>query len=142
MTEQGSVDIAVVALGVVNIIWLLDVQYAANLERNIILYGKLEAKGCVLEYRGVRRVLTSGVGGASVMDVECNNNVLVVKVMGGDRKTPITSRESMMAVINSPEYESNSGVQSGTLMEFHRRLGIYVSILSSRWRKTRRRLSS
>ena len=29
----------------------------------------------------------------------------------------------MMAVINSPEYESDSDVQFGTLMHFHRRLG-------------------
>ena len=36
VTKQGSVDINVVALGVVNTIRLLDVQYAANLERNII----------------------------------------------------------------------------------------------------------
>ena len=45
VTKQGSVDIAVVALGVVNTIRLLDVQYAANLERNIISYGKLKARG-------------------------------------------------------------------------------------------------
>ena len=51
MTKQGSVDIAFVALGVVNTIRLLDVQYTVNLERDFILYGKLEAKGCVLEYR-------------------------------------------------------------------------------------------
>ena len=45
------------------------------------------------------------------MDVDCNNNELVVKVMGGDTKTSSTSREAMMAVINSPEYESDSDVR-------------------------------
>ena len=49
---------------------LLDVQYAENLERNILSYGKLEAKGCILEYRGAKRVSTSGIGGALVMNVE------------------------------------------------------------------------
>ncbi|CAI5727351.1 unnamed protein product [Peronospora destructor] len=123
ITKQGSVNIEVVALGVVNTIQLLDVQYAANLERNIISYGKLEAKGCVLEYRRGRRVLTSGVGGAPVMDVDCNNNVLVVEVMGPNNKVSSSPREAMMAVLNSHEYESDSDVQSGTLMHFHRRLG-------------------
>ena len=100
MSKRGSVDIKVVALGTVNTIRLLDVQYAANLERNIISYGKLEAKGCVLKYRGWRRVLTSGVRGAPVMDVDCNNNVLVVKVMGGNNKASSTSQEAMMTVLN------------------------------------------
>ena len=34
-----------------------------------------------------------------------------------------TPQEGMMAVLNSPEYESESDVQCGTLMQFHRRLG-------------------
>ena len=123
VTKQESVGITVVALGVVNTIRLLDVQYAMILERNIILYGKLESKGCVIEYRGGRRVLTSGVGGASVMNVDCINNGLVVKVMGGDNKTSGSSLEAMMALVNSTEYVSVSDVQSGILMEFHRRLG-------------------
>lgn len=50
VTKRGSVNIEVVALGIVNTILLLDVQYAANLERNIISYGNLEAKGCLLQY--------------------------------------------------------------------------------------------
>ena len=68
-------------------------------------------------------MLTSRVGGEPVMDVDCNNNVSVVNAMGDDNKTSSTSREAMMAVINSPEYESDSDVQSGNLMEFHRGLG-------------------
>uniref|UniRef100_A0AAV1TA42 Retrovirus-related Pol polyprotein from transposon TNT 1-94-like beta-barrel domain-containing protein n=1 Tax=Peronospora matthiolae TaxID=2874970 RepID=A0AAV1TA42_9STRA len=56
ITLQGTVDIQVVALEVVNTVRLLNVQYAENLERNILSYGLLEAKGCVLEYRGGRRV--------------------------------------------------------------------------------------
>ena len=43
--------------------------------------------------------MTSVVGGVPVMDVDCHNKVLVVKVMGGDTKTSSTSQEAMMAVI-------------------------------------------
>ena len=52
ITKQGSAMIRVKALGVTKNIRLLDVQYASNLGRNIISFGKLEKKGCVLEYRG------------------------------------------------------------------------------------------
>ena len=82
---------------------LLDIQYAENLERNILSYGKLEAKGCVLEYQGGKRVLTSGIGGASAMDVERCNNVLVNAVKNHRNVTDDTSREAMMAVFNSPD---------------------------------------
>ncbi|CAI5723649.1 unnamed protein product [Peronospora farinosa] len=134
VTKQGSVDIKVVALGVMKTIRLLEVQYAAcppiglwmrpvNLERNIISYGKLEAKGCVLEYRGGGRVLTSGSKGAPIMNVDRINNVLVVKVLGHRAKVMGMSKEIMVAAINSTEYESDSDVQRGTLMHFHRRLG-------------------
>ncbi|CAI5703653.1 unnamed protein product [Peronospora effusa] len=123
ITKQGSVNIEVLALGVVNTIRLLDVQYSANLERNIISYGTLEAKVCVLEYRGGKRVLTSGFGGAPIMDVDCSNNVLVVAVTGPCNKTSHLPPREMTAAINSPEYNSDSDVQSGTLMQFHRRLG-------------------
>ena len=92
MINQGNVDIEVVALGVVNTIRFLDVQYAASFERNIISYGKLKAEGWVLEYREGRRVLTSVIEGVSVMDVDCNNNVFVVTVMTPNAKVSSTSR--------------------------------------------------
>ena len=41
ITQQGTVDIQVFALGVVNIVRLLNVQYAENLERIILSYGLL-----------------------------------------------------------------------------------------------------
>ena len=83
---------------------LLDVRYAENLERNILSYRKLEAKGCVLDYRGGKRVLTAGIGGVPVMDVERCNNVLVVAVQNHRKGTIDTSREGMMAVFNIHEY--------------------------------------
>ena len=68
-------------------------------------------------------MLTTGLKGVPVMDVDCNNNVLVVKVIGHNSMVTDTPREAMMAVLNSPEYESYSDAQSGTLMHFHRRMG-------------------
>uniref|UniRef100_A0AAV1VL66 CCHC-type domain-containing protein n=1 Tax=Peronospora matthiolae TaxID=2874970 RepID=A0AAV1VL66_9STRA len=44
ITLQGTVDIQVVALGVVNTVRLLNVHYAENLEGNILSYGLLEAR--------------------------------------------------------------------------------------------------
>uniref|UniRef100_A0AAV1V1Z5 Uncharacterized protein n=1 Tax=Peronospora matthiolae TaxID=2874970 RepID=A0AAV1V1Z5_9STRA len=123
ITLQGTVDIQVVALGVVNTVRLLNVQYAENLERNILSYGLLEAKGCVLEYRGGRRVLSSGTGGAPIMDVECCNNVLVVAVTNHSDRNSKPPQAALMTVVNPPEYESDSDVLCGTLMDFHRRLG-------------------
>ena len=82
---------------------LLDVQYAEKPERNIFSYEKLEFKGCILEYRGGTHVLTSEIGGALVMNVDCCNNVLVVAVQDRSNDTVDTSREAMMTVFNSPE---------------------------------------
>ena len=63
-------------------------------------------------------MLTSEIGDAPVMDVDCNNNVLVVTVMTPNAKVSSTSREPMIAVLNSAEYESDLDVQSGALMQF------------------------
>uniref|UniRef100_A0AAV1UJ54 Uncharacterized protein n=1 Tax=Peronospora matthiolae TaxID=2874970 RepID=A0AAV1UJ54_9STRA len=123
ITLQGTVDIQVVALGVVNTVRLLNVQYAVNLERNILSYGLLGAKGCVLEYRGWRRVLSSGTCGTPIMDVECCNNVLVVAVTNRSDRNSKPPQEALMTVANPPKNESDSDVLCGTLMDFHRRLG-------------------
>ena len=68
-------------------------------------------------------MLTSGSQGTPIMDVDRTNNVLVIKVLETCAMVTGSPREEMMAVINSPEYESDSNVQCGTLMHFHRRLG-------------------
>ena len=77
--------------------------------------------GRVLEYRGGGRVLTSGSKGAPIMDVDRTNNVLGVKVLRHRATVMGMPRQATMSVINSPEYESDSDVQCGTLMHFHRR---------------------
>ena len=96
--HRGTVEIQVLALGVVSSVRLLDVQYAENLEKNILSYENLEAKGCVLEYRGGKRVLTSEIGGVPVMDVERCNNVLVIAVQHHRKGIIDTPQEGIMAV--------------------------------------------
>ena len=86
ITKQGSVVIRVEALGLIKTIRLLDVQYASNLERNIISFGKLERKGCVIEYREGRREIVSHPGDAPVMDVDRVNDVLVVNFFNNNSK--------------------------------------------------------
>ena len=58
--------------------------------------------------------MTSRFGSTPVMDVDCNNNVLAVAVMGPGNNVYSSPRVAMMAVLDSPEYESDSDVQSGT----------------------------
>ena len=100
-------DIQVFALGVVNRVRLLNVQYAENLERNILCYGLLETKGCVLEYRGGRRVLSAGVGNTPIMDVECSKNVLAITVTSHRNSNAKPTQEEMIMMITSPKYESD-----------------------------------
>nr|CCA24530.1 hypothetical protein TcasGA2_TC015470 [Albugo laibachii Nc14] len=95
ITKQESVVITVKALGIRKTVRLLDVQYAENLERDIISYGKLEQKGSVLEYREGKSVLVSCTGGVAAMDVD---------------------------LLAKSEHESDLNVQCGTLVELYRRL--------------------
>ena len=110
VTQKGAVDLQVTALGVVNTLRLHNVQYVENLERDILSYELLEAKGCILEYRAGRRVMFSGVGGNPIMDVACSNNVLVVAVNGHSNRNTKPPRETLMTVMNSPEPEYHSDV--------------------------------
>ena len=115
--------ITVKALGVPKTVRLLDVQYAENLERNIISYGKLEQKGCAIEYRDGRRVLVSCTGGVAVMDVDFENQVLFVKVYNDKVRGCGSTTDGIMTVLAKSERESDLNVECGTLVESHRRLG-------------------
>ena len=57
------------------------------------------------------------------MVVDRIKNVLVVMVLRSRTMVTSGSREAMITVTDLPEYESDSGVQCGILMHFHRRLG-------------------
>ena len=119
--------IRVKALGVTKNIRLLDVQYASNLGRNIISFGKLEKMRCVLEYRGGRRVMFSTPGGAPIMDVVRVNDVLVVEVLKDnfldDFRTFGSPKEAIMSVVHDNGDRVQKNVQHGSLLQFHRRLG-------------------
>nr|CCA15940.1 conserved hypothetical protein [Albugo laibachii Nc14] len=121
--NQGSVVITVKALGVRKTFRLLDVQYDENLERNIISYGKLEQKGCVLEYREGRRVLVSFTGGVTFVDVNCGNNVFFVEVYEDKFREYGSTTGGIMTVLAKSEHESDLIFQCGTLVKFHLRLG-------------------
>nr|CCA27809.1 conserved hypothetical protein [Albugo laibachii Nc14] len=119
ITKQGSVVITVKALGFRKTVRLLDVQYAENLERKIISYGKLEQKGCVLEYREWRRVLVSRTGSVAVISVDCGNKVFFVKVYDDKFRGCGFTTNDIMTVLVKSEHETDWNVPCGTLVEFH-----------------------
>ena len=127
ITKQGSVMIRVKALGLTKTIRLLDVQYASNLECNIISFGKLESKGCILEYREGRRVMVSQSGGLPIMDVDRINSVLVVEVFNGATTNGShgfgSPREAIMTVVDDIKSSTRNDAQHGTLFYFHNCLG-------------------
>ena len=58
---------------------LLDIQYAGNLERNIISDGILKAKGFGIANMDDHSVVTIVDSGMVIFDVENKNNVLIVR---------------------------------------------------------------
>ena len=57
-------------------------QWNENLERNIISYGLLEAKGFGIAYRGKHRVVADISSEPPVFDVETGKNIIVVRDQG------------------------------------------------------------
>ena len=127
ITKQGSAMTRVKALGSIKTIRLFDVQYASNLGRNIISFGKLEKKGCVLEYREGRSILVSHPGGSPIMKVDRINDVLIVKVyndiLTNNFRVCGSPLEAVMAIVNGYGDGNKMTVQHGRLLQFHRRLG-------------------
>nr|CCA13863.1 hypothetical protein PITG_16835 [Albugo laibachii Nc14] len=99
---------------------LLDVQYAENLERNIISYGLLESRGFGLSYRGKYGVVAGMNDGLAVFDVEISNNVLIV--LAQVRLRVRKAGDVLMSVLAKNEAEICQDVQKGSLMHFHKRL--------------------
>ena len=77
ITKRGSVLITTTVMGKVTKVRLLDVQYAENLERNIIFYDILEAKGFGIAYMDEHRVVTNIDSGLVIFgrgeDEQCSN---------------------------------------------------------------------
>ncbi|CAI5711704.1 unnamed protein product [Peronospora destructor] len=120
ITKRGSVTITTTVQGKLTKVRLLDVQFAENLERNIISYGILEAKGFGIAYMGRHRVVSNIDSSLAIFDVEKMNNVLIVRShsCGRFRRT----KDVLMTVLAQAEVEVSQDVQKGSLMHFHRRL--------------------
>ena len=88
---------------------LLGVQYAENLERSIISYTLLEAKGYGLAYRGCHHVVAALDGGAAVVDMEKSKNMLVVRVRGYSDAGKAS--DMLMSVLAQNEQEVRGDVQ-------------------------------
>ena len=113
----------VIANGEDRTITLTDVYLAPQLARNIVSYEKLEHKGFGLVYRGSGRSLVRRSDGEIAFDVSMQTNVLYVKksVTPVEQKNP---RDALMAVIfDAGSSMPVDGVQSGSLMNFHARVG-------------------
>ena len=127
ITKQGSAMIRFKKLGSINTIRLLDVQYNSNLGRNIISFGLLEKKGCVLEYREGRRILVSHPGGSPIMDVDRINDVLIVNVYDDILTDTFhvcgSPLEAVIAILNGDGDGNKTNVRHMSLLQFHRRLG-------------------
>ncbi|KAG3178450.1 hypothetical protein C6341_g7935 [Phytophthora cactorum] len=121
VSKRGSVMLVTTAMGNPTRVRLLNVQYAANLERNIISYGLLEAKRYGLAYRGSNRVIAPIDGGPAIFDVKKSNNVMTVRTLVS-RSAKGTS-DVQMSVLAENEAAVEQDVQTGPLMHFHRRLG-------------------
>ncbi|KAG2988946.1 hypothetical protein PC123_g23749 [Phytophthora cactorum] len=102
-----------------------DVYYVADVERNIISYGKFDEKGYTLTCRDVQRVIAAKDGGAVAFDVGRWRNVLIVQ--GSVERIRELAADVIMVTLeqeaNTPNDGSNA-VQKGTLVEFHKRTGL------------------
>jgi len=123
VTKHDSVMLETTAMAKKTKVKLLDVQYAENLERNIISYGLLEKKGFRMEYRCPHCVIAATSGkGAAVLDVHRRNNVLVVHTT--TQESGRSAGDVLMAALAETQEGVGPDVQVGTtLMQFHRRLG-------------------
>ena len=75
---KGNVMLRIAIGNQLHDIQLTDVHYAPSLARNIISYGKLENKGCVLRHNGRQRQVVVKKTGQVVFPVHLANNVLTV----------------------------------------------------------------
>eukprot|EP00644_Phytophthora_capsici_P018853 jgi/Phyca11/46671/gw1.174.9.1 len=98
ITKKGSVTLQVTACGAVQTVKLTEVYYAKGVIHNLISYGQLDRKGFVLARRDGRRV------GRLRPPAEVIMAALADEATGTDE-------------------DSSDDVQSGTLVDFHRRLG-------------------
>uniref|UniRef100_A0AAV1TEW2 Integrase catalytic domain-containing protein n=1 Tax=Peronospora matthiolae TaxID=2874970 RepID=A0AAV1TEW2_9STRA len=102
---------------------LTEVYIATELERDIVSYGKLELKGFGLVYDGATRSLANRSNGEVAFYLTMENNLLYVKTVETSHLRSMPSDVLMAILAEEGAAESSFGVQSGTLMHFHQRLG-------------------
>nr|CCA19876.1 AlNc14C81G5286 [Albugo laibachii Nc14] len=107
-----------------------------KIEIEKLSYGKLEQKGFVLDHLEWRRALVSCTGGMAVMDADCGNNVLFVKVYDEKFRGCSATMDVIMAVLAKSEHEYDLNVQWGTLAEIIDVRVIYAMTRLSRWPET------
>ncbi|KAE8895009.1 hypothetical protein PF005_g5433 [Phytophthora fragariae] len=107
---------------------LLNVQYAENLERNIISYGLLEKKGFKIENRDPHRVIDAMAGETAVFNVQMCNNVLVARAEKYDRGK--SAGCMLMSGLAANQAKIWPDVEADTLMHFHLGWGISTTTLS------------
>ncbi|OWZ04657.1 hypothetical protein PHMEG_00023404 [Phytophthora megakarya] len=103
---------------------LEDVYYAEKVVHNLISYGTLDKKGYALAERDGQRVLAGKNVGSAIFDVGLQRSVLVVH--GRVMKTRESPLDVIMATLEKEASESvevSVNVQTGSLVEFHKRLG-------------------
>eukprot|EP00644_Phytophthora_capsici_P005568 jgi/Phyca11/76641/gw1.2.755.1 len=98
ISKKGNVTLRVTACGAVQTVKLTDVYFAKGVIHNLISYGQLDQKGFVLGRRGGHRVVAARDGGQVIM-------------------------AALEEEANKSDEDSDGDVQTGTLVEFHRRLG-------------------
>ena len=111
----GEVRLEMEADGAWTEVTVTGVHYSPSLPCNLLSYGALEQKGCVLSYAGSARYLT--VGKSRLARVEMENNVLVIKTQ------PTANLVSQ--VLSAITEHSENPPHEDTLMNFSQLLLIF-----------------
>ncbi|CAI5736696.1 unnamed protein product [Peronospora farinosa] len=123
LSKVGSVRLCVMEGGKERTVKLTDVYLATQLERNIVSYGKLELEGFGLVYDGATRALVkrSNRGSGLRLDNAEQCTLRTDSVLSCVISTPA---DVLMAILfDEAMADSTSDTQSGTLTQFHQRLG-------------------
>ena len=123
---KGTVVLHVVVDGAVHELELSDVLYSPILLQNILSYGLIEERGCVLQYARGERFLMHVASGAKVCDVDKQNGVLVIRTVPAkiDPNEMSAFVCAAVATATAPATDAQQDeAQHGTLMHFHARFG-------------------
>ena len=87
ITHKGSTTLQVEIDGTKQKVKLTNVYFAPKLARNLISFGELEKRGCILSYEANQKFITRN--GEKIFKVQREDNILVIKTeVSGAAKTP------------------------------------------------------